>query len=500
MKNSLLTAALIACGLIACTEAANVGAASQPVVAAAAPAVAASAPLVTGLPDFTALVEREGKAVVNISTSQIRRNTSNQQMPGLGGDDPFEFFRRFGFPIPPQGQRPQPREERAQSLGSGFIVEADGYVLTNAHVVADADEITVKLGDKREFKAKVVGSDARTDVAVLKIDAKNLPVVDLGSSEKLRVGEWVVAIGSPFGLENTVTAGIVSAKGRNLPDENFVPFIQTDAAVNPGNSGGPLFNVRGEVVGINSQIFSQSGGYMGLSFAIPIDEAMKIVAQLKSGGKVTRGRIGVGIQGLSDELAADFGLKSAKGALVSNVEPEGPAAKAGFKAGDVILKFNGREVEQSSDLPRIVGETKPGSAVPVEIWRDRSAKTLKVTVGELDQLADGRSAQRELKRDRGAAESLNKSGLTVRELNPRAAKELGIKFGLQVTNVEGPAARAGVQPGDVIVGLGGEELSSFAQLEQTIAKAKPGSSLPLRLRRGEAALFVSLKLPSKGEE
>ncbi|PHV11582.1 protease Do [Chitinimonas sp. BJB300] len=499
MKNSLLTAALIACGLIACTEAASVATAPQPVVAAVAPAVAANAPLVTGLPDFTALVEREGKAVVNISTTQLRRNVRNQQMPGFDGDDPFEFFRRFGFPVPPGQRQAPPREERSQSLGSGFIVEADGYVLTNAHVVAEADVITVKLGDKREFKAKVVGSDARTDVALLKIEAKGLPTVDLGSSEKLRVGEWVVAIGSPFGLENTVTAGIVSAKGRNLPDENFVPFIQTDAAVNPGNSGGPLFNVRGEVVGINSQIFSQSGGYMGLSFAIPVDEAMKIVSQLKSGGKVIRGRIGVGIQGMTDELAADFGLKGNKGALVSNVEADGPAAKAGLKAGDVILKFNGREIEQSSDLPRIVGETAPGATVPVEVLRDRAAKTVKITIGELDQLADGRSAQRERKRDKGEADSLNKSGLTVRDVDPRMLKQLGLKFGLQVTNAQGAAARAGIQPGDIVVGFGGEELTSFKQLEEVISKAKPGSSIPLRLRRGEVSLFVSVKLPAKGD-
>ncbi|MGQ5521876.1 DegQ family serine endoprotease [Chitinimonas sp. PSY-7] len=501
MKNSLLTAALIACGLIACTEAASVASAPKQVVATAtAPAVAASAPLVTGLPDFTALVEREGKAVVNISTSQLRRNARNQQMPGFDGDDPFDIFRRFGFPVPPPNQRgAPPREERSQSLGSGFIVEADGYVLTNAHVVAEADEITVKLGDKREFKAKVVGSDARTDVAVLKIEAKGLPTVDLGSSDKLRVGEWVVAIGSPFGLENTVTAGIVSAKGRNLPDENYVPFIQTDAAVNPGNSGGPLFNVRGEVVGINSQIFSQSGGYMGLSFAIPIDEAMKIVSQLKSTGKVTRGRIGVGIQPMTDELAASFGLKDNKGALVSNVEADGPAAKAGLKAGDVILKFNGREVTQSSDLPRIVGETAPGVSVSIEALRDRTPKTFKIIVGELEQLADGRSAQRELKRDRGGADSLNKSGLTVRDVDPRMLKQMGLKFGLQVINVQGAAARAGIQSGDILIGLGSEEITSFKQLEEAISKAKPGTSIPLRLRRGELSLFVSLKLPAKGE-
>ncbi|HEY9102985.1 DegQ family serine endoprotease [Chitinimonas sp.] len=495
MKHSLLTALLIAGGLAACTEAANVEAAAKTV--AVAPAVAATAaPLVAGLPDFSALVEREGRAVVNISTTQTIRANRNQ--PDLGDEDPFEFFRRFGLPVP-RGQQPnQPREEKAQSLGSGFIIDADGFVLTNAHVVADADEITVKLIDKREFKAKVIGSDARTDVALLKIEAKGLPTVDLGSSERLKVGEWVVAIGSPFGLDNSVTAGIVSAKGRNLPDENFVPFIQTDAAVNPGNSGGPLFNVRGEVVGINSQIFSRSGGYMGLSFAIPIDTAIQISEQLKSKGKVIRGRIGVGIQGLSDDLARDFGLKTKKGALVSNVEADAPAAKAGFKAGDVILKFNGAEVAESSDLPRIVGATKPGSTVPVEIWRDKAVKTLNVTVAELEQPADGRSAQRERKNEQKSETGVNKSGLTVRELDARALKQLGLKFGLQVTQAQGAAANAGIQQGDVIVGIGGEDLKSFAHLDEALSKARAGSSVPLRVRRGEASLFISLKLPEKG--
>ncbi|QNM95581.1 DegQ family serine endoprotease [Chitinimonas koreensis] len=497
MRNSLLTALAFAFGLAACTEAATPAKAPVAPVATAAPAVAASAPLVSGLPDFTALVEREGRAVVNISTTQTIRANRAQQAPDFGEDDPFELFRRFGFPIPRgQVQPQQPREEKAQSLGSGFIVEADGYILTNAHVVADADDITVKLGDKREFKAKVIGSDARTDVALLKIEAKGLPTVDLGSSEKLKVGEWVVAIGSPFGLDNSVTAGIVSAKGRELPDETYVPFIQTDAAVNPGNSGGPLFNVRGEVVGINSQIFSRSGGYMGLSFAIPIDNAMDIVKQLKAGGKVVRGRIGVGIQPLNEDLARDFGLKDKRGALVSNVETDGPAAKAGFRAGDVIVKFNGIEVGESSDLPRIVGATKPGVSVPVEIWRDKAARTLNVTVGELDQTATGRSAQRERKKP-GSEEALNKSGLAVREADPRALKQLGVKFALQVVNVQGAAASAGILPGDFIVGIAGEDVKSFAQLDGALSKAKPGSSVPLLIRRGEASLFVSLKLPAK---
>ncbi|MEH6459506.1 DegQ family serine endoprotease [Chitinimonas sp. JJ19] len=495
MKHSLLTALLFTCGLTACTEAATAQPAAKPV--AVAPTVAATAaPLVAGLPDFSALVEREGRAVVNISTTQIVRANRNTAQ-GMDNET-LEFFRRFGFPVPRQS--PQPREERAQSFGSGFIIEADGYVLTNAHVVADADEITVKLIDRREFKAKVVGSDARTDVALLKIEATGLPTVDLGSSEKLRVGEWVIAIGSPFGLDNSVTAGIVSAKGRNLPDENFVPFIQTDAAVNPGNSGGPLFNVRGEVVGINSQIFSRSGGYMGLSFAIPIDTAVQISEQLKRQGKVTRGRIGVGIQGMSDELAESFGLKAKQGALVTNVESDSPAAKAGLKAGDVILKFNGVAVEESSDLPRIVGGTKPGTSVPMEIWRDKAGKTVTISVAELETPADGRSAQRERKSEPKTEAGVSKSGLTIREVDARALKQLGVKFAMQVVEVRGSAGRAGIQPGDYIVGIGGDELASLSQLDNALTAVKPGGSIPLRLRRGEAALFVTLKMPEKGDK
>jgi serine protease Do len=501
MKYSLLTATLLAVSLSACTEAANAPASKTVAAGTAAPAVAASAPLVVGLPDFTALVEKEGKAVVNISTTQTIRSNRGQG-PDFGDEDPFDIFRRFGFPVPPRGQAPQqqPREEKAQSLGSGFIFGSDGYILTNAHVVADADEIKVKLTDKREFKGKVIGSDARTDVAVIKIEATDLPTVDIGSSEKLRVGEWVVAIGSPFGLENSVTAGIVSAKSRDLPDENYVRMIQTDAAVNPGNSGGPLFNIRGEVVGINSQIFSRSGGYMGLSFAIPIDTAMEIVEQLKAKGKVTRGRIGVGIQPLNEDLARDFGLKEAKGALVSNVEADSPAGKAGVRAGDVILKFNGKAIDDASELQRVVGATKPGSSVPVEVWRDKAAKTLTISVGEMDQPADGRSAVREYKGKKPVESALSKSGLTVRELDARALKQLGIKFGLQVTNVQGAAARAGVQPGDVIVGLGSEELTSSADLDKALAAVKPGSSVALRVRRGEGSFYFSLKMPEKGDK
>src|SRR5476649_1015926 len=331
---------------------------------------------VRGLPDFTELVEKQGPAVVNISTSQAARERrgAQPQIPNLDEDDPFyEFFRRFIPRNPGQGpgqgpgQAPSPREFESRSLGSGFIISADGYILTNAHVVEAADEINVKLTDKREFKAKVIGSDKRTDIALIKIEATGLPAVKFGDPNKLKVGEWVIAIGSPFGFENTVTAGIVSAKGRSLPQENFVPFIQTDAAVNPGNSGGPLFNMRGEVVGVNSQIYSRTGGFMGLSFSIPIDVANDIVTQLKTGGRVTRGRIGVVIQPVTRELAESFGLAKSAGALVSSVEKGSPAEKAGVEVGDVILKFSGKDVNSSEDLPRLVGATKPGAKAVMQL-------------------------------------------------------------------------------------------------------------------------------------
>jgi serine protease Do len=496
MKNSLLTALLLAAALSACTQAAS----GPDKAAAAAPqattAASSAAPLVVGLPDFTALVEKEGSAVVNIATTQVIRNNRGQE---LGEDeDPLELFRRFGLPVPPRGQgQNQPREQQAHSLGSGFIIGQDGYILTNAHVIANAEEIIVKLKDKRELKGKVIGSDARFDVALVKVDAKDLPTVAVGSSDRLKVGEWVVAIGSPFGLENTVTAGIVSAKGRTLPGDSYVPFIQTDAAVNPGNSGGPLFNVRGEVVGITSQIYSQSGGYMGLSFAIPIDTAMGIVDQLKSNGKVTRGRIGVVIQPLSDDLAQDFGLKDKRGALVSSVEPDSPAGRAGVKVGDVILKFNGQDIDESVDLQRVVGATKPGSKATMEIWRDHAAKTLEVSVAELQQAADGRSAEREYHGGAKEESSLNRAGLTVREAPQAVLQKLNIKYGLQITAVSGSAESSGLLPGDVIIGIGTEDVKSSAQLAEALGKTKAGHSLALRVRRGEGTLFISLKISDK---
>jgi serine protease Do len=361
--------------------------------------------------------------------------------------------------------------------------------------VAKADEITVKLMDKRSFKAKVVGSDARTDVALLKIESTGLPKVTLGDSNKLRQGEWVVAIGQPFGLDNTVTAGIVSAKGRNLPDENFVPFIQTDVAINPGSSGGPLFNMAGEVVGINSQIYSRSGGYMGLSFSIPIDVAMKVADDLKTTGKVTRGRLGVSIQDLNDELAKGFGLQKPDGVLFTLIEKDGPADKAGLKAGDILIKFNGQAVESASELPRLVSAIKPGAKVTVQIWRDKAVRDMSVVVGELDQ-ADKVSAQREYRGNDKSDEAIN-FGLEVQELNPQQLKKLLIGFGLLVRSSSGASAAAGIQSGDVIVGIAGNDLSSFAQLKAALQALKPNAAIPLRILRNGAPGFVVMKAPAK---
>ena len=449
------------------------------------------------LPDFTGLVEKQGAAVVNISTTQVVKG--NRMMQGgspSDEDDPaFEFFRRFG---PGQGQGPgpgMPREFENHGTGSGFIVSADGYILTNAHVVADASEVVVKLTDKREFKAKVLGSDRRSDVALIKIEASGLPMATLGDPNKLKVGEWVLAIGSPFGLENTVTAGIVSAKGRSLPQENYVPFIQTDAAINPGNSGGPLYNMRGEVVGINSQIYSRSGGYMGLSFAIPIDIAMEVKNQLLAHGKVSRGRIGVAIQEFTKDLAESFGLARAQGALVAAVEKDTPADKAGIEEGDVILKFDGKAVGQSADLPRIVAMTRPGNTVPVELWRKGASRNLSITVAEMPD--DGAPAERSGKRRNkpSAASSANRLGLVVSELNGEQKKQLGIDGGVIVEDVRD--ARLDLRPGDVILTLihkGVKTLvKSAAQFDSLLSPLDKSATFSLQVRRGDNQTYITIK-------
>jgi serine protease Do len=439
------------------------------------------------LPDFTDLVARQGAAVVNISTTQIIHNEPN--VPNLPEGDPFyDFFRRFG----PQ----MPRDQESRSLGSGFIISSDGYIMTNAHVVDHADKITVRLTDKREFSAKVVGVDKRTDVALLKIDATGLPKVVIGDPNKLKVGEWVVAIGSPFGFENSVTEGIVSAKGRSLPQDNFVPFIQTDVPINPGNSGGPLFNMNEEVVGINSQIYTRSGGSMGLSFAIPIDVAMQVSEQLRTTGKVTRGRIGVTIQELTQELAESFGLSKPNGALVSSVEKNAPADKAGIEVSDVILKFDGKAVNGSSDLPRMVAAIKPGTKVEVEVWRKGALKKITVEVGEMPAESTAEPASK--KQDEGSGEDVSRLGISVSELNEDQQQELQVKGGLLVEDVKGSAARsAGLQPGDVILAIGNVELRSVSQFVEFIKHVPKGKNVALLVRRGDTASYIAVKLDEK---
>ncbi|UTH73707.1 DegQ family serine endoprotease [Chromobacterium sp. IIBBL 290-4] len=448
------------------------------------------AAMAADLPDFAQIVDAEGKAVVNISTTSTVKEDTADVPDGMQGDPFFEFFRRFA--------PPQQREHQESSLGSGFIISADGYVLTNAHVVARADTITVKLNDKREFKAKVIGSDARSDVALLKIEAKSLPVVRLGDPKKLKVGQWVLAIGSPFGFESTATSGIVSGKNRRLPDEGSVQFIQTDAAVNPGNSGGPLFNLSGEVVGINSQIYSRSGGFMGISFAIPIDTAMNVADQLKANGKVTRSRIGVVVQELSKELASSFGLSKPNGALINALDPKGPAQKAGLKAGDIILNVDGQPVENGGDLQRLIGDMPPGKALALDVWRARAQVRVNVVPEELKE-EDPRIAQREYRKPgEGGEQSLAQIGLRLQELNPAQLKRAGIDYGLLVRAANGVALRAGIQPGDIIVGVGSDPLKSFAQLKAALEKAKKGDSVALQVMRQGVVQFLPLN-PDDGK-
>lgn len=445
------------------------------------------------LPDFTELVEKQGPAVVNVSTTQIIRSPQMfQGMPNVPENDPFyEFFHRFA----PQ----MPQEQESQSLGSGFLISADGYILTNAHVVDRAEKITVRLTDKREFKAKVIGADKRTDVALLKIDATGLPKVTLGNPDQVKVGEWVLAIGSPFGFDSSVTAGIVSAKGRSLPQENYVPFIQTDVAINPGNSGGPLFNMKGEVIGINSQIYSRSGGYMGLSFSIPIDVAMEVVNQLRTTGKVSRGRIGVTIQEVTRELADSFGLPKASGALISSVEKGGPADKAGVSPSDVILKFDGKTVNSSADLPRIVAMTKPGNKVNVQLWRKGGTKDITMVVGELQDEKNAAAPRGGRGGGSPAAPSEGESrlGLVLSELNEQQKAELQVEGGLIVEDIKGAAARSQLQRGDVILAVGNTEVHNLSQFNDVLKKVAHGRNIALLVRRSEGTVYVSIKLDEK---
>lgn len=459
------------------------------------------------LPDFTRLVEEQGAAVVNISTTQqVRRSGGLPQIPGIEDEEMLEFFRRFiprapggpGAPGAP-GNPGGPRESR--SLGSGFIISADGYILTNAHVVDGAEEITVRFTDKREFKAKVIGADKRTDVALIKIEAEGLPAVRFGDPSKLKVGEWVVAIGSPFGFENTVTAGIVSAKGRSLPQENFVPFIQTDVAINPGNSGGPLFDMKGQVVGINSQIYSRTGGFMGLSFAIPIDVALDIQKQLRDHGRVSRGRMGVVIQEVTKDLATSFGLDRPRGALVNSVEKGSPADKAGVLASDIVTRFNGRSVESSSDLPRIVGGTRPGTQVQMEVWRKGAPRTLELTVGELreDRVAAVEPAKSGA---RPAVAAPNRLGIVVAELSAEQKRELKVQHGLVVSEVRSNA-RAELRRGDILLTLVHKgkhtDLISVDQLNRLLQALDKNAVLTFHVRRGESTSFVTISgLGDKG--
>jgi len=455
-------------------------------------------PVVRGLPDFSELVEQVGPSVVNIRTLERRSNAQ----PGNGANTPDEemqeFFRRFfGVPLPgqprqgPRSNRPQ-EDEQAQprGVGSGFILTSDGYIMTNAHVVDGADEVLVTLTDKREFKARIVGADKRTDVAVVKIQATGLPAVKVGDVSRLKVGEWVMAIGSPFGLENTVTAGIVSAKQRDTGD--YLPFIQTDVAINPGNSGGPLINLRGEVVGINSQIYSRSGGFMGISFAIPMDEAIRVSDQLRANGRVTRGRIGVQIGQVTKEVAESIGLGKAQGALVSGVEAGSPADKAGVEAGDIITRFDGKPIEKSSDLPRLVGNTRPGSKVSLTVFRRGGSKELSITVAELEpeKVAQRAAENSESKSSNTAAQHW---GLVVTDLTDAQRKELRVRGGVRVQSATEAAMRAGVRPGDVILAVANTEIASVREFEALMERVDRTRPLNVLLRRGDWAQYVLIR-------
>ncbi|PTB18581.1 peptidase [Trinickia symbiotica] len=468
---------------------------TDPQIIASAHAAAmmpAEAAAKTGIPDFSGLVETYGPAVVNISAKHVVKRPARRSMQQLPIDpsDPFyQFFKRFYGQFPGFGgggddDGGAQSDIPSASLGSGFIISSDGYILTNAHVIDGANVVTVKLTDKREFRAKVVGSDKQSDVAVLKIDASSLPTVKIGDPSQSKVGQWVVAIGSPYGFENTVTSGIISAKGRSLPDENYTPFIQTDVPVNPGNSGGPLFNLQGQVIGINSMIYSQTGGFQGLSFAIPIDEAIRVKDELVKTGHVSRGRLGVAVQSVDQTLANSFGLSKPAGALVSSVDPGGPAAKAGLQAGDVILAVNGQSVDDSTDLPAQIAAMKPGSNATLDIWRDKTKKQMTVKIGSMSDTKVASNGSPSAQQGR--------LGVAVRALTPQEKNGSSLTHGLLVQQSSGAAASAGIQPGDVILAVNGSPVSSPEQLRQIISKA--GNSVALLIQRDNAQIFVPVDL------
>ncbi|QIE24540.1 Trypsin-like peptidase domain protein [Caballeronia sp. SBC1] len=529
MSNLSLRTYFAAAAFAACLPLATFAATATATAPASTPAPAAATVAVPGvnLPDFTTLVDKVGPSVVNIRTT-TRVSSSNDLHglpPGMDEGDMSEFFRRFfGIPMPgtpgsprggggsgsgnggnggsgggdqggdsgsgsaPQDNTPD-NSEQSSGVGSGFIMSADGYVMTNAHVVDDADTIYVTLTDKREFKAKLIGVDERTDVAVVKIQATSLPAITIGDSNKVRVGEWVLAIGSPFGLDNTVTAGIVSAKGRDTGD--YLPFIQTDVAVNPGNSGGPLINMAGEVIGINSQIYSRTGGFMGISFAIPIDEAMRVADQLKTTGKVTRGRIAVAIGEVTKEVADSLGLPKAQGALVSSVEAGGPADKAGIQPGDIILKYNGHDVTTATDLPRMVGDTKPGTKATITVWRKGESRDLPITIAEMqpDKVAKAETK----KTPPPKASASNTLGIAVSDIPADQKKALKLTNGVMVDAVEGPAARAGFQKGDIILRIGDTDITSAKQFDAVAQNVDPSKMVAVLVRRGDNTQFVPLR-------
>ncbi|MGV7209726.1 DegQ family serine endoprotease [Oxalobacteraceae bacterium A2-2] len=506
MKNNILAGSKTLSALMV-----SAGVLFAPAVLGLAPqAHAASTSAVAGLPDFTELVDKAGPAVVNIRTTE-RLRQRQRGMNGMSPDDMQEFFNRFfggNMPTPnaPRGQRrqqppqqqPDNDEQVDRGVGSGFIISADGYVMTNAHVVEGADEVYVTLTDKREFKAKVLGTDPRTDVALIKIEGDKLPTVVLGDSDKIRAGEWVIAIGSPFNLENTVTAGIISAKSRDTGE--YLPLIQSDVAVNPGNSGGPLINMRGEVIGINSQIATLSGGYNGISFAVPIDEAMRVIEQIKKSGKVTRGRIGVQIGDVTKEVAESLGLKTAQGASVSLVEPGGPADKAGIKPGDIILKFNGTPITRRSDLPRAVGAAPLDKKATVTVWRKGASIDLQVDVADLDgekAAAKGKGKDKDDDQAQPAPGKANALGFKVADLTAAQKRQLGLDGGVMVTATEGAAERAGLQEGDVLLQLNNIELKDAKQFNAAVAKLDARKPAVVLVRRGDVAQFIYLRPSTK---